>query len=301
MTDFEVQTRLGRIHVRDVGNGPPAVLWHSMFVDSASWDRIVPGLAAHRRLFIVDAPWCGASEKSAPAADMETCVGVATELIEAVGDRCGADAVDWVGNAWGGHVGMHLAAVEPARINTLVAMSAPTGPIDRELRRRIQLLLPLYRIIGARGPVWSAISTTLLTDATRRDDPDAVATLRRGLAVSGRSMMPAVRTAILNRTDLTWAAARIACPVLFVTTDDRGEWTPEEARAVARTMHDAREVTIGDARVIPALEQPARTADAVLAFWAQTSDKTTAPQKTTKSPLPTTIADNRRPPRERRL
>ncbi|ETA08054.1 MULTISPECIES: alpha/beta fold hydrolase [Gordonia] len=283
MTEFDVPTRLGRIRVRDVGEGPPAVLWHSMFVDSGSWDRIVPGLAGRRRLFIVDAPWCGASEKSAAAADIEACADAAREIIATVGDVCGAEAVDWVGNAWGGHVGMHLAAVEPERINTLVAMSAPTRPIDRALRRRIGLLLPMYRVIGARGPVWSAISTTLFTDRTRSDDPEAIAVLRRGLRASGRSMIPAIRTAILNRTDLTWAAARITCPVLFVTTDDRGEWTPEEAREVAATMLDAREVTIREARVIPALEQPGQTVDAVLDFWAQ---------KAEESPLPATTADS---------
>ncbi|WP_232719053.1 alpha/beta fold hydrolase [Gordonia metallireducens] len=283
MTGFDVPTRLGRIRVRDVGEGPPAVLWHSMFVDSGSWDRIVPGLAARRRLFIVDAPWCGASEKSAAAADIEACADAAREIIATVGDVCGAEAVDWVGNAWGGHVGMQLAAVEPERINTLVAMSAPTRPIDRALRRRIGLLLPMYRVIGARGPVWSAISTTLFTDRTRSDDPEAIAVLRRGLRNSGRSMIPAIRTAILNRTDLTWAAARITCPVLFVTTDDRGEWTPEEAREVADNMLDAREVTIREARVIPALEQPGQTVDAVLDFWAQ---------KAEESPLPTTTADS---------
>ncbi|WJG11837.1 alpha/beta hydrolase [Gordonia sp. Swx-4] len=283
MTEFDVPTRLGRIRVRDVGEGPPAVLWHSMFVDSGSWDRIVPGLAGRRRLFIVDAPWCGASEKSAAAADIEACADAVREIIATVGDVCGAEAVDWVGNAWGGHVGMHLAAVEPERINTLVAMSAPTRPIDRALRRRIGLLLPMYRVIGARGPVWSAISTTLFTDRTRSDDPEAIAVLRRGLRASGRSMIPAIRTAILNRTDLTWAAARITCPVLFVTTDDRGEWTPEEAREVAATMLDAREVTIREARVIPALEQPGQTVDAVLDFWAQ---------KAEESPLPATTADS---------
>ncbi|MFE0747520.1 alpha/beta fold hydrolase [Gordonia sp. NPDC058843] len=283
MNHFQVPTKLGRIDVRSVGDGPPAVLWHSMFVDSGAWDRVVPGLAAHRRLFLVDAPWCGESDKSAEPADIAACVDAALAVIARIREMTGSAAVDWVGNAWGGHVGMHLAAVEPALVNTLVAMSAPTGPIDRDLRRRIRLLLPIYRVIGARGPVWSAMATTLFTDHTRRDDPEAIDMLRRSVRVSGRSMIPAIRTAILHRTDLTWAAEAISCPVLFVTTDDRGEWTPDEARAVARTMHDAREVTVRGARVIPAVEQPAQTVDAVLAFW-KASER--------QSPPPRAIAEN---------
>ncbi|WP_439032617.1 alpha/beta fold hydrolase [Gordonia terrae] len=281
MGQFEVQTRLGRIHVRDVGDGPPAVLWHSMFVDSGSWSRVEAGLAAHRRLFLVDAPWCGRSEKTARPADIAACADAALEVIAKVCEVSAASSVDWVGNAWGGHVGMQLAATEPALVESLVAMSAPTVPIDRALRRRVQVLLPIYRIIGARGPVWSAIEETLLTDRTRHDDPEAVDLVRRAVRVSGRSMISAVKTAILHRTDLTWAAEKISCPVLFVTTDDRGEWTPEEAQMVARTMQNAREVTVRGARVVPALEEPGHTVDAVVAFWQTHTHKT---------PLPVAIA-----------
>lgn len=34
-----VPTRLGRLACRRIGSGPVAVLWHSMFVDSHTWDR----------------------------------------------------------------------------------------------------------------------------------------------------------------------------------------------------------------------------------------------------------------------
>ncbi|MBY4106684.1 alpha/beta hydrolase, partial [Rhodococcus fascians] len=84
-----------------------------------------------------------------------------------------------------------------------------------------------------------------------------------------RATILAIETAILNRTDLNWAVQALTCPTLFVTTDDRGEWTPEEARAVVATMVDAREVTVSGARVIPALEQPDRLAEVVDEFWSR--------------------------------
>ncbi|MGA9873934.1 MAG: hypothetical protein WBQ44_22700 [Rhodococcus sp. (in: high G+C Gram-positive bacteria)] len=59
----------------------------------------------------------------------------------------------------------------------------------------------------------------------------------------------------------------MTCPTLFVTTDDRGEWTPEEACSVVATMVDAREATVHNARVIPALEQPEALARAIREFW----------------------------------
>ena len=35
-----VPTRLGDLRVETCGSGPPAVLWHSLFVDSTTWERV---------------------------------------------------------------------------------------------------------------------------------------------------------------------------------------------------------------------------------------------------------------------
>lgn len=268
----QVPTFLGAINVRIIGSGPPAILWHSMFVDSTSWDRVVTELAPHRTLYLVDAPSSGASAPLDRATDIAGCATAAAELLAGLDQIAGA--VDWVGNAWGGHVGMHLAATQPDLIRSLVAISAPTHPIDRTLRLKVRALAPLYRIFGPRGLPRKAIEETLFTDRTRSDDPQALALLNDSMRrTSPAAMVRAIETAILHRTDLNWAAQKITCPVLFVTTDDRGEWTPAQARAVADTMTDAREVTISGARVIPAIERPAATAVAIAEFWAATASQ----------------------------
>jgi pimeloyl-ACP methyl ester carboxylesterase len=273
MNEYHFPTRLGRLHVRVTGTGPPVVLWHSMFVDSSSWDRVLSELAAARTVHLVDAPSCGSSDPLSEAADISACADAAVELLEEMQRRWGFGSVDWVGNAWGGHVGMEVAARRPDLISTLVAISAPTHPIDEALRRKVRMLLPLYRLVGLRGPVRSAIEETIFTDHSRAHDPEAVQVLRDAIGRAGRrATILAIETAILNRTDLNWAAQALTCPTLFVTTDDRGEWTPEEARAVVATMVDAREVTVSGARVIPALEQPDRLAEVVDEFWSRRAD-----------------------------
>ncbi|MBY4127840.1 alpha/beta fold hydrolase [Rhodococcus fascians] len=273
MNEYLFPTRLGRLHVRVTGTGPLVVLWHSMFVDSSSWDRVVPMLAASRTLHLVDAPSCGSSDPLSEAADISACADAAVELLEEMQRRWGFDSVDWVGNAWGGHVGMEVAARRPDLIATLVAISAPTHPIDTALRRKVRMLLPLFRLVGLRGPVRSAIEDTIFTDHTRAHDPEAARLLRDAIGRAGRRATAlAIETAILDRTDLVWAARALTCPTLFVTTDDRGEWTPEEARAVVATMANAREATVHGARVIPAWEQPEQLADIVTEFWTMRAD-----------------------------
>ncbi|MCZ4556284.1 alpha/beta hydrolase [Rhodococcus maanshanensis] len=264
-----IPTDLGNLAVHIVGEGRPVVAWHSMFVDSSSWSRLTPHLPG-RRFFLIDAPSCGASEALAGPVDISACARAAAQVITALAAELGGQPIDWLGNAWGGHVGMELAAIRPDMIRSLVAISAPTFPIGLAVRLKIRLLLPLYRAFGPRGPVRSAIMSTILTDATRKDDLEAVALIDECLAKSGSgATITAIRSAILNRTDLLWAARALRCPTLFVTTDDRGEWTPEQARAVVAQMSCATEVTITDARVIPALEQPVQVAAALRQFWAR--------------------------------
>jgi pimeloyl-ACP methyl ester carboxylesterase len=243
-----------------------------MFVDSSSWNRAVPALAEHRRLFLVDAPSAGESDALTRSVDIAACAQAAADLLASSPEDFGGP-VDWLGNAWGGHVGMHLTATRPELIRSLTAISAPTNPISAPLRLKVLTLAPLYRVLGPRGLPRKAIEETLFTDRTRSSDPEAVALLVDSMRrVPNAAMVRAISTAILNRTDLTWATAKISCPTLFVTTDDRGEWTPAEAQAVAATMKDAREVTITGSRVIPAIEQPAALATAIVAFWNRDKD-----------------------------
>ena len=273
MPDIDVRIRLiptslGRLRVRAVGQGAPVVLWHSMFVDASSWDRVVPLLTGERRLLLVDGPSSGGSDPLTAPSDIVGCAVAAAELLAGLQDEVGGP-VDWLGTAWGGHVGLQLAATRPDQVRTLVAVSAPTDPIDATLRRKLALLLPLFRAVGARGPVRRAILETLLTDHSRAADPDAVRAVLGPLAAADRrGMTRAIETAIVRRTDLNDAASRIRQPVLFVTTDDRGEWSPERAREVSDRMPDARTVVISGSRVLPALEQPGALARAVLDFWA---------------------------------
>ncbi|SIS19328.1 Pimeloyl-ACP methyl ester carboxylesterase [Williamsia sterculiae] len=263
MEPLAITTRLGIARLSVVGSGTPTVFWHSLFVDARMWDRLLPLLPSGRSFWLVEAP-------SDRVGDIGDCAEVASEVVERIRRTLGVDSVDWVGNAWGGHVGMHIAATRPDLVRSLVAISAPTDPIGAGLRWKIRALLPIYRLIGPRGPINATIEETVFTDASRAHDPYAVDVLRSALRALGRSrVIASIRTAALNRTDLTWAARRLRCPTVFVVTDDRGEWSPERAQEVAAEMSAVDVVTITGARIIPALEQPEALASALTEFWSR--------------------------------
>jgi pimeloyl-ACP methyl ester carboxylesterase len=258
-----VPTRLGRLHVRSVGDGAPTVLWSSMFVDSHTWDPVVPLLPSGRRYVLVDPPGLGLSEELRRVSDIAGAAGAATDLLDGLGVDC---PVDWVGNAFGGHVGFKLAA-QPGVLRSLVAVSAPTQPISAPLRRQINLLLPILRSLGPVGPVRSAILTGMLTDASQAHEPIRRIVVEALGRPTRRSSALALRSFILKRVDVTGELADLNVPSLFVASDDRGDWSPQEAQAAAALAPDAETVTINAARTLIPLEQPETLAFHLRRFW----------------------------------
>lgn len=262
-----VPTRLGGLHVRETGAGPTALLWHGAFVDGTSWNRIVPALAMRRRLLIVDGPGHGHSDTLARRSSIDECVGVATELLDGLGVDT---AVDWVGNAWGGHVGIELAAAHPGRVRSLVAIASPTEPPDEALRRRLGMLVPLIRLIGATGAVHRAILEAQLTSASRSDRvvralvDDALA------RASPASLSRALASFVVDRDDSTPRLPAIGAPALFVASDDLGEWSPADAAAAADLARHAESVVVSGARTLVPLERPEILAEHILRLWSTT-------------------------------
>jgi pimeloyl-ACP methyl ester carboxylesterase len=132
-----------------------------MFVDGHTFDGMIPALARDRRLVVVDGPGLGLSDPLTRRSAISEAAAAARDVIGALD----AGPVDWIGHAFGGHVGLKLAQHEGV-LRSLVAVSAPTESIDDALRRQIRLLLPIVRTVGARGPIPGVVRKAMLTDAS---------------------------------------------------------------------------------------------------------------------------------------
>ncbi|WP_314503567.1 alpha/beta hydrolase [uncultured Microbacterium sp.] len=261
-----VETRLGSLSIRRIGTGRPTILWSSMFVDSHTWDRMLPLLLAEapdREFLLVDPPGLGLSDPLAGTTTIAEASDAGRDAIAALGVT---EPVDWVGNAFGGHVGYQL-ATDPSLIRSFVAISAPTQPIAPDVRRQIAVLHPLLRVAGPIGPVRSAIVSAMLTEQSAAD-PEILRVVVDSLGRPSRSSMShALRSFIIDRTDVTDLLERIRVPSLFISSDDRGDWSPEDARRAAASAPGASAITISKARTLVPLEQPAAVAAALVDFW----------------------------------
>src|SRR5437016_11483373 len=105
------------------------------------WPRLS---ACERTLVMVDGPGHGSSGPPPATFTLEDCATAAIEVCDALG----LETVDWVGNAWGGHVGILIGVRKPRRMRSLVTMAAPLTPLVGVQHMQLSVLVGIYRVIG---------------------------------------------------------------------------------------------------------------------------------------------------------
>jgi pimeloyl-ACP methyl ester carboxylesterase len=224
-----------------------------------------------RTLVLVDGWSFGASEDLDRVVPdfIDACVQAAAAVVAQIQEELAAGPVDWVGSAWGGHVGLQLAATRPELVRSLITISTPIQAASASIRRQVRLLLPIYRVIGMRGPVRQGLLKGMLADVTRRTDPQAVDALVAPMSgTNRRAIARTVHSGVLTRKDLAWATFKVTCPTLMMATDDRGEWSPTECTQAAASMKNASSAILTGSRALPSLECPSEMATLVTEFWA---------------------------------
>lgn len=261
-----IDTVVGRLKVTTVGAGAPAVLWHSLFADEQSWERVAAALAEDRLLILITGPGHGESGDPHRRYDLVRCARAAEEVLDSLGV---AEPVDWVGNAWGGHVGLRFATAYPRRIRSLVTIGTPVHALATAEQVRTRLLLLAHRMLGPTGFLVDAVVETLLSPSTRESDPEAVALVRRSFVEADpRRVRNAVISISLRREELAAVLPGITVPTLMITGEQHSGWTPAQAAAVIATMPSARAAVVADAAYLVPLEQPDAVVALVRDFWA---------------------------------
>lgn len=262
-----IATGLGDLAVQVDGSGPVAVLWHSMLVDDGSWDEVAPTLAGFRRLVRITGPGHGTSAPMRRRFTLEECAVAAADILDALGIE---GPVDWIGNAWGGHVGIVLASTRPALIRSLIAFNAPIPALARSEAIQMRALAAALRLLGHVGFVRRLVAGGMLSEATRSERPDVVAYLNDCLAhADGSSLAQAIGSISIHRPDLAPLLRRMSIPVCFVTSPADRFWSPAQAEAAAAKMTDATVKTIDGAGHLTPLETPEATVAAITSFWAR--------------------------------
>ncbi len=269
-----VPTPVGELAVRVVGAGRPTVLWQSLFVDERSWERIEPHLGQDRQLVSITGPGHGRSGDPGRLYTMEDCVQAARVVLDSLDITA---PVDWVGNAWGGHVGIMFATRWPERCRTLVTVGTPAQPLNAKERLATRFLLLAHRLVGPVGLITNGVAEKMLSRTTRERDAAAVAYLAGCITSADRATLRrAVVSTSLHRDDLLALLPSVQAPTLFITGADHVGWTPTQAEAASGLLPRGSCAVIPDAAYLAPLEAPAETARLIRLFWAAHPDQAAA-------------------------
>ncbi|UZX02264.1 alpha/beta hydrolase [Arthrobacter sp. CDRTa11] len=269
-----IDTTLGPLMVRRRGSGQPALLWHSLFVDSSTFANVVDSLGQERELILLDGPGHGGSPGPRRPYSLVECAVAANQILDALGIP---GPVDWVGNAWGGHVGIVFADTFPARCRTLTTIGSPPYPLSRSERLQIVPMVYAYRILGP-APFTGGIANALGGKGVSKSAPQAAAAVaeafRRG---SRRDKYWAMQSVMLRRPDLRPVLARLQVPTLVLVGRNDPMNDAAEAERAARSVRDGRfSVVTGAGHVAPLLIEPGEVTRHILAFWSESRNQRAA-------------------------
>ncbi len=120
-----------RVRYLRSGCGPPLVLLHGLLGYSFSWRFAMPALAQQAKVYAVDMPGAGFSERPT---GLDCCLRASAERLLRFLDVAGLTSCDLLGTSQGGAVAMMAAAIAPQRVRRLILV-APVNPWSQHGKR----------------------------------------------------------------------------------------------------------------------------------------------------------------------
>ncbi|KAB2589365.1 bifunctional 3-oxoadipate enol-lactonase/4-carboxymuconolactone decarboxylase PcaDC [Streptomyces arboris] len=239
-------------------DAPVLVIGPSLGTTWHMWDRQVPELAQHWRVFRYDLPGHG----GAPAHAAPSVAELADRLIATL-DGLGVQRFGYAGCSIGGAVGADLALRHPHRVASLalVASSPRFGTADEFRQRgvivRANGLEPMARTAPERWftPGFAAAQPAIVEWAVQM-----VRTTDPGCYIAACEALAAF--------DIRDHLGRIGVPTLVLVGAEDQVTGPAEARTLVAGIPDARLALVPGASHLAPVEQPAAVCDLLLTHFS---------------------------------
>ena len=223
------------------GEGDPVVLVHGLSGSTRWWDRNVPALARHHRVYLVNLPGFGAFRRRAQRFVLAEATSWLLAWMEAVGLR----SAHLVGHSMGGYLSLKLAARRPEAVRKLVLVDPAGMPSGRTT-------------LGHLGP---------LLLAARYARPTFLPVLVRDALYAGPFTVWRTARDLLAE-DVRDDLRRVGMPTLLVWGDRDPLIPPSIGEVMRAEVPDSRLLVIEGAGHNPMFDCPEDFNAALLAFLA---------------------------------
>ncbi len=239
-------------------DAPVLVIGPSLGTTWHMWDRQIPELSQHWRIFRYDLPGHG----GAPAHAAASVAELGDRLLATL-DGLGVQRFGYAGCSIGGAIGADLALRHPHRVASLalVASSPRFGTADEFRRRgvivRTNGLEPMARTAPERWftPGFAAAQPAIVEWAVQM-----VRTTDPGCYIAACEALAAF--------DIRGALGRIGVPTLVLVGAEDQVTGPAEARTLVAGIPDARLALVPGASHLAPVEQPAAVSDLLLMHFS---------------------------------
>jgi len=253
------------------GEGPPLVLLHGFTGNHTSWDGWLPELSKRFRVFALDLP--GHGDTKFDGRDSATGLPHVAAVIDRWLEKQGVVKADFIGYSMGGRTLLHLAALFPQRISSMIILSASPGIEDAAERSRRahadDVLADRIESEGLETFVREWMEQPLFETLTLAEPQRVAAERSRKLAGDGPSFAQALRQFTPGRQPSLWPAlARMEMRSLILSGALDKKYVDISSQMVA-AMPRAEGVVIEGAGHALLLENPVATEAAVAAFYAE--------------------------------
>lgn len=244
----------GEYHER--GRPDCVVLLHSLGLNMRVWDGVVPELTSGAAVLTLDLRGHGLSWR--PEDDPGITIERLADDVAASVRALGRSSVTMVGTSLGAAVALALATRQPDLVRGLGLVSLPGSAASERLGTMAAEAEEgrLATVAAERVRSWfsddfaaaEADKVTELTELYERNDADGFAGACRALAAA----------------DLDAWLRDVDAPAVLVTGEDDALATPDDTRASAALVRDARVEVVPGTRHLAVVEDPAAVARALL-------------------------------------
>jgi pimeloyl-ACP methyl ester carboxylesterase len=143
-----IATPYGQFAYLDVGEGPPALFVHGLFVSGYMWHRCIDAVKDERRCIAYNLPAHGGSQV---ADDQDLDLEANAAMLEAFCDALELEHFDLVANDTGGAIAQALSVRDPGRIRTLTLTNCEARdwmPSKSELGQLVARLAEQEQLAG---------------------------------------------------------------------------------------------------------------------------------------------------------
>ncbi|MFC1974506.1 alpha/beta fold hydrolase [Chloroflexota bacterium] len=246
-----IKTSDGYIHYRSDGEGKPLILLHCTLRSSTSFLDVIPLLAKRYRVYALDTPGFGDSDRPSRPYTIPDYARAVTEALTGLG----LEKANVLGEAMGALMAMELAGTYPDKVERLILQSLAFFPDSESQRRRLGQVGETYRTTEEGFPMPRTFKEAMEWDTVRRPRNPTEVWLDRentDLGKAGKWFLKGYEA--VARYDINSALERIQCPTLLVT----GEYFlyRQFQDELTRRIRDVQVAIIPGAQLMPQVDNP---------------------------------------------